>query len=119
MTLVDTSVWIDHLRRPDRELVRRLEDGEVMCHPFVIGDLALGQLSRRDEVLELLHALPALPIVAHALVLAFVTRHRLARTGVGWVDAHLLAAADAAGAGLLTHDARLRVEAGRLRLAAS
>ena len=118
MTLVDTSVWIDHFRRTDRDLSRRLLDGDVCCHPFVIGELALGNLKRPAEVLELLRALPTLSLVSDDDVLALAHRHRLAGTGLGWVDAHLLAAAASSSALLLTHDRRLRAQATRLGLAA-
>lgn len=119
MTLVDTSIWIDHLRRPDGGLVKRLNDGMVLTHPFVIGELALGTLKRHDEVMELLRALPGVPVLSDQTVLAFVTRHHLQGTGIGWGDAHLLAAADAAGVVLLTRDARLRAQAVRLHIAAN
>lgn len=116
MTLVDTSVWIDHFRKSNPEVVQRLHDDAVACHPFVIGELALGNLRHRTEILELLQALPTLDVAPDRSVLAFVDRNRLAATG--WVDAHLLAAVDAAGIDLLTHDSRLRRQAARLRLAA-
>jgi predicted nucleic acid-binding protein len=118
MTLVDTSVWIDHLRRADPDLVARLQDGTVACHPFVIGELALGSLRPRAEMLELLQALHALDVMADAAVLTFVEDYGLAATGIGWVDAHLLASASAAGADLLTRDRQLRRQAMRLGLLA-
>ena len=114
MTLVDTSVWIDHLRRADPDLQLRLNDGLVACHPFVIGELALGRLRSRDEVLDLLRALPSIDVVAHDAVLGFVSHHHLAATGLGWVDAHLLTAAAEARLSLLTHDRVLAAQARRL-----
>ena len=114
MTLVDTSVWIDHLRRADPDLQARLNDDLIVCHPFVIGELALGGLRSRDEVLDLLQALPSIDVAAHDAVLGFVSRHQLAATGLGWVDAHLLAAATHARVSLLTHDRALAVQARRL-----
>jgi predicted nucleic acid-binding protein len=119
MTLVDTSAWIEHLRRPDSDLMARLEEGTAACHPFVIGEMALGSLRRRAEILELLQDLPGLDVVTDRAVLGFVERHRLAATGIGWVDAHLLASAEVAGAVLLTRDRRLRLQADRLGLLAS
>ena len=65
MILVDTSVWIDHLRKGDRELARFLNEGVVLCHPFVIGELACGNLRNRSEILSLLAALPAAPVASH------------------------------------------------------
>lgn len=117
MTLVDTSVWIDHLRKADPDLAKRLYDGAVVCHPFVIGEIALGDITRRPDVLELLQALPALDVAAHEIVLRFVEQHDLAASGLGWVDVHLLTAARTSGAQLLTHDRKLRAQAVRLRLA--
>lgn len=117
MTLVDTSAWIDHFRRADSDLVERLQHGAVACHPFVIGELALGSLVRRSEILELVRELHTLSVMPHEGVLTFVVDHVLAATGIGWVDAHLLAAAHAAGAEILTHDRRLQRQAIRLGLA--
>jgi predicted nucleic acid-binding protein len=117
--LVDTSVWVDHLRRGNRELERRLEDGTVECHPFVIGELACGQLRRRREILALLRDLPQLPVVDHEEALAFVGAHRLHARGVGWVDVHLLAAAMLTGVRLWTLDRALEAAARALRISAS
>lgn len=105
--LVDTSVWIDHLRRGNAALAGQLNELEVWCHPFVIGELACGRLEARSEVLSLLSALPQAPLARHDEVLAFVEGNRLAGTGIGWVDAHLLAAARLAGVGLWTLDGAL------------
>ena len=117
MTLVDTSVWIDHLRKADRDLAKRLNDGAVVCHAFVIGEIALGNITWRRDVLDLLQALPAVEVASRETVLRFVEQHELAATGLGWVDVHLLTAARASGAELLTHDRKLRAQAVRLRLA--
>jgi predicted nucleic acid-binding protein len=106
--LVDTSVWVDHLRRGDRELAAALEIGEVVCHDFVIGELACGRLSARAEILDLLAVLPRAPVVEHEEVISFVERHGLAGVGVGWIDAHLLASARLEQLELWTRDARLR-----------
>ena len=91
MILVDTSVWVNHFRRTDARLVQLLEDGEVMTHPLVIGELACGKLPRRREVLDLFHQLEAAPIAADDEALAFIERHRLMGRGIGYVDVHLLA----------------------------
>jgi predicted nucleic acid-binding protein len=74
--LVDTSVWINHLRQRDTRLAQLLEDGLVWTHPFVIGELACGNLAKRDDVLELISALPAVPVADHAEVLAISRRRR-------------------------------------------
>ena len=117
MILVDTSVWVNHFRRTDARLVQLLEDGEVMTHPLVIGELACGTLPRRREVLDLLHQLEAAPIAADDEALAFIERHRLMGRGIGYVDVHLLASAALAhGAALWTADARLASAAAGLSL---
>jgi predicted nucleic acid-binding protein len=115
--LVDTSVWIDHLRSADPILVEHLLESRVLCHPFVIGELAVGVLRRRAELLDLLHALPSAPVAGHAEVLAFVEAHRLMGTGLGWIDVHLLASARLASHGLWTKDRPLTNAARRLGIA--
>ena len=105
--LVDTSAWIDHLRRGNAKLASYLELAEVFCHPFVIGELACGSLKNRESILSLLDALPRVPIAEHEEVLEFVHAHRLMGVGIGWVDAHLLASTMLAGTVLWTLDRRL------------
>ena len=105
--LVDTSVWVDHLRRGDPALSILLSREEVECHPFIIGELACGFLRRRSEVLPLLQRLPRVPMSSHEEVLTFVERHRLMGRGIGWIDAHLLASASLAASRLWTRDRRL------------
>jgi predicted nucleic acid-binding protein len=106
-TLVDTSVWIDHLRRGNRRLGSLLESGSVCCHPFVIGELACGTLRDRDELLSLLKALPESPIAEHDEVLTLIVERRLAGRGLGWIDMHLLAAALLGACDLWTLDKAL------------
>jgi predicted nucleic acid-binding protein len=105
--LADTSVWVDHLRRSNPRLQRLLEAGDVACHSFVIGELACGNLRRRQELLDSLVRLPALPPATDFEVLAFIEARRLMGRGIGWVDAHLLAATVLSGAVLWTLDQRL------------
>jgi predicted nucleic acid-binding protein len=106
--LVDTSVWIDHLRRGEPALISLLDAGQVLSHPFVIGELACGSLKNRKAVLTLLQDLPAAPVATDEEVLLFIERHRLMGKGIGYVDAHLLAAAVLAGNGRLwTRDRHL------------
>ena len=108
MILVDTSVWVDHLRTGVPELGALLEAGEVLTHPWVVGELACGTLRRRAEILELLGHLPAAPVATHDEVLAFIERHALMGRGLGYVDVHLLAAVRLHGdARLWTRDRRL------------
>jgi len=116
--LVDTSVWIDHLRVGDRELAQLLQDGHVLAHPCVIGELALGQLSRRGEILGLLRNLPRAQAATDAEVLSLVENRQLYGLGIGYVDAHLLAATLlTTGADLWTRDKRLAAVTDQLGIA--
>jgi len=118
--LVDTSVWVAHLRSGEAALAALLDANLVLAHPFVVGELALGNLSRRKEVLTALLDLPAAIVATDSEVLEFIDRHALSGSGVGYVDAHLLAAARLTpGAKLWTHDKRLRRVAYTLGLAAA
>lgn len=112
--LVDTSVWINHLRRGDSRLASCLDRGEVESHPFVVGELACGTLKRRDEILSLLSALPVVVEADHDEVLALVHARRLSGRGLGWVDVHLLASAVLTGTTLWTLDKQLAGQAKRL-----
>ena len=115
-TLVDTSVWIDHLRRGNNRLVDLLEDGVVVCHPFIVGELACGMLRNRDQILTLLNALPTAPIADHEEVLTFVDERKLAGRGLGWIDVHLLASVLLADYALWTLDKALGATAAELRI---
>lgn len=116
--LLDTSLWIDHLRSGEALVTDLLLSGEALVHDFVIGELALGHLSRRTEILDLLRALPRAPIATADELLLFINRHRLAGRGIGYVDAHLLASAFLhPGLRLLTRDRRLHDVATALHVA--
>ena len=115
MILVDTSVWVDHLRRGGPELVALLDRGSVLVHPWVVGELALGDLRDRDEVLSLLGGLPQATMATDDEVLALIEQESLHGTGIGYVDAQLLAAARLTpGAALWTRDRSLAQAATRL-----
>ena len=116
--LVDTSVWVDHFRNDNATLAEHLDKGEVWCHPFVIGELACGNLARRSEVLSLLAALPRAPEASHAEVLILVESHRLMGRGLGWIDVHLLASARLGHTRLWTIDRRLAAAARELAVCA-
>lgn len=108
MILVDTSIWIDHLREGCRVLAKFLNNGEVLCHPFIIGELACGNLRQRREIIALLQALPHLDRVPDDEVLYFIEKHRLFGKGLGFVDMHLLASCSMDTAQLWTKDRRLK-----------
>ncbi len=117
MILVDTSAWIDHLRVGDEELARRLDSIQVLSHPFVVGELACGNLHNRNEVLTLLGNLPQVTVATDAEVLFFIEQHRLMGRGIGYIDAHLLAAVSLTSpAWLWTRDKRLGSVAAELGL---
>ncbi len=107
MVLVDTSVWVDHLRAGHPGLAALLNDGEVACHPFIIGELACGGLKNRDEILSLLQAIPASTVAKHEEVMDFIDDHRLMNRGIGYIDVHLLASALLTGTPILTFDKKL------------
>lgn len=117
MILVDTSVWVDHLRKVDPVLVELLEQQSVLVHPFVIGELACGNIRNRTEVLGLLDRLPAAPRAADEEVLAMIQRNRLMEQGLGLIDVHLLASsALATETSLWTRDKQLSAIANRMGL---
>jgi predicted nucleic acid-binding protein len=116
--LVDTGIWVDHLRVGNPRLANLLEQGAILGHPWVIGELALGNLGAGSEVLRLLHGLPQAVVASDEELLAFVGREGLAGTGIGYVDAQLLAASRLTpDARLWTGERRLGTVARRLNLA--
>lgn len=117
MVLVDTSIWIDHLRRGIRRLENLLMDAGALCHPFVIGELACGNLKNRAEIISLLQSLPMAPMIESHEFLFFIDQNQLMGKGIGFVDVHLLASAQLAGAALWTADKRLKSLANELKLA--
>ncbi len=118
MILVDTSVWINHFRKTDGGLSRLLEEGRVSTHPFVIGEIALGGVKNRGDILSDLANLPSVTVAADDEVLGFIDKVALAGSGVGYLDAHLLASVRlTAGAVIWTHDRNLRKAAMSLNLA--
>jgi len=118
MILVDTSIWIDHLRQHDDRLSGLLNQGQVLAHPFVIGELALGNLQNRGAILGALQDLPQTPVATDGEALDFIQGNTLFGMGIGYIDAHLLAAVRLApGAMLWTRDKRLLAAATKLGLA--
>jgi len=117
--LVDTSVWVDHFRVGEPALAHLLDYGLVLAHPWVTGELALGHLAQRQEILALLAGLPSAEIATDAEVAGLIEAEHLYGLGVGYVDAQLLAATRlTADARLWTADKRLAAIARRLRLLA-
>jgi len=117
--LVDSSVWVDHLRSGDATLARLLDDGRVIAHPFVVGELALGSLRQRELILTALQDLPQAVVASDIEVLRFINQQALYGLGIGYVDAHLLASARlTAGGSLWTRDKRLQAVADQLGVAA-
>ncbi|HEX9801745.1 MAG TPA: type II toxin-antitoxin system VapC family toxin [Gammaproteobacteria bacterium] len=115
MILVDTSVWVDHLRAGDETLAALLNSNQVLVHPFVLGELACGNLRQRMEVLTLLKNLPHAVVALDEEVLFFIEQHGLMGRGIGYVDAHLLAAvALDGGARLWSRDKRLHALGGEM-----
>lgn len=117
--LVDTSLWVNHLRLRRGDLSEALDAGNVVCHPFVIGELACGHLRPRGEILSLLAALEQVPCAEPEEVLGLVERRRLYGSGLGWIDVNLLASALLARVSLWTLDRRLADCARRLGIAAT
>jgi predicted nucleic acid-binding protein len=118
--LVDTSVWVDHLRLASAILTELLDDDQVLGHPFVLGELALGNVRQRDALLSDLRELPQAVVAEDHEIIRLIDREALFGRGIGYVDAHLLAAARlTAGSKLWTRDRRLQAVAVQLGLAAS
>jgi predicted nucleic acid-binding protein len=116
MILVDTSVWIHHFRKTDQELVDHLNIGSVSCHPFIIGELACGNLGNRSEILRLLQALPSTPVLEPSEILYFIENKSLMGRGLGYVDIHLLASSILGNVVFWTADRRLHEAAKNLGL---
>ncbi len=111
MILVDTSVWINHLRSSERHLEKLLFDGKVLCHTHIIGELACGNIKNRKEIISLLQALPMAPHIEFNEYLYFIDKNKLNGRGIGFVDVHLLASAQLGQVKLWTVDKRLRTTA--------
>lgn len=117
MILVDTSIWVSHFRSGNAHIRELLQKGEVVSHPFIIGELACGNLKNRKEILSLLQALPMATIAGHEEVLQLIGNQRLMGLGLGYVDVHLLAAAFLTAAPLWTNDRILKEAAIKLQIA--
>jgi len=107
MVLVDTSVWISHLRDGNVELASLLNDGKVLCHPLIVGELACGNLKDRAVILNFLQLLPMGIEAEHEEILSFIEKRHLMGKGIGYVDVHLIASAILTGVPLWTLDKKL------------
>ena len=116
MVLVDTSVWVSHLRDGNTELANLLNDGRVLCHPFIIGELACGNLQDRAMILSFLQWLPMSIEAEHEEVLYFIENNRLMGKGIGYVDAHLIASTVLTGIPIWTLDKKLAQVADSLQI---
>lgn len=117
MVLADTSVWVQHLRHKDQKLSALLQEYQILTHPFVIGELACGQLNQRSHVLSLLQALPLSLMVEPSEFMHYIEHRRLAGSGIGFVDVHLLASCELLKAKFFTYDKKLHRIAIKLGLA--
>ena len=108
MVLVDTSVWIDHFRNGNDKLINLLNDGDVICHHFIIGELACGNIKNRKEILSLLQALPTAVQSNHQEILKFIEINKLMGKGLGYIDVHLLASTLLSNSVLWSLDKKLK-----------
>jgi len=116
MVIVDTSIWVTHLRQGSKKLEKLLMDAQVICHPFIIGELACGNLKNRSEIISLLQSIPMVPTVDLDEFLFFIGRNYLMGKRIGMVDIHLLASSQLTGIPLWTADKRLKSTADQLEL---
>jgi predicted nucleic acid-binding protein len=116
MVLVDTSVWVEHLRSGSNRLESLLTNGSVVCHLFIVGELACGNLSNRVEILTLLQALPLANHADHEEVMHFIENYSLMGKGLGYIDMHLLVSAILTKVPLWTLDKKLKEVSSKLGL---
>jgi predicted nucleic acid-binding protein len=114
--LADTSVWVDHLRKGNDHFSAYLREGQIVCHPYIIGELACGNIKNRAEILSMLSALPSIQVAEHDEVMYLISEHKLHGKGIGWVDAHLLASALLAPCRIWTMNKTLHEVAELLRI---
>lgn len=117
MILVDSSVWISHLRASDKKLVTLLLNDQVLTHPYIIGEVACGRFKQRKEILDLLQKLPCAAGASFEEALTYLENEKLFGTGLGWVDIHLIASAKLSKAKLWTFDKKLLRQAQTLKIA--
>ena len=116
MILVDTSIWISHFRDGNSQLKQLLLDEQVVCHPFIIGELACGHLKNRKEIISLMLSLPKAEIVENDEILHFIENRKLMGLGIGLMDIHLLASSFLTHSLLWTIDKQLRTVSSKLNI---
>ncbi|MFC1884285.1 type II toxin-antitoxin system VapC family toxin [Thermodesulfobacteriota bacterium] len=116
LILVDTSVWIRHLRESEINLIHLLEQGLVACHPFIVGEIACGGIKNRKEIIDLLNDLPSTDILDHQDIMEFIEYRKIMNKGLGYVDVHLLGSALVSETSLWTFDKALRKIANQLSI---
>ena len=116
MVLVDTSIWISHFRKNNSHLKKLLLDESVACHPFIIGELACGNIKNRKEIISLLQALPQALVAENDEVLQFIEQKKIMGMGIGLIDVHLLASALLTNLSLWTADKRLHTTASKFNI---
>lgn len=119
MILADSSIWIDHIRKSEDNLIQLLREGRLVMHPWIQGEIALGSIASRAMTLRVLGAIEQLPVCPPTELLEFIEDHDLSGKGIGYVDAQLLASSLASQARLWTRDKRLAAQADRLKLLAN
>ncbi len=116
MVLVDTSIWIDHFRNSNDQLVELLNDGEVFCHPFILGELACGNIKNRKEIIAALKALPQSSLIEHDEIMIFIENNKIMGKGLGYIDVAILASSLVTDIPLWTFDQRLNAIAKKFKL---
>lgn len=107
MILVDISVWVDHLRNGNNQLINLLNDGDVLCHHFIVGELACGNIKNRKEILSLMRSLPVAIQASHQEILKFIEIKKMMGKGIGYIDVHLIASAFLSNSALWSLDKKL------------
>ena len=119
MILVDTSVWVSHFREGNTELQQLLNEGDIVCHPFIIGELACGNIQNRSEIFILLSSLPMVKESNHHEVLVFIEKKKFMGKGLGYIDVHLLASALLSNVAIWSFDNKLNETAAELGMSYS
>jgi predicted nucleic acid-binding protein len=115
MVLVDTSIWIDHFKNGNNQLIELLDNGEVFCHPFIIGELACGYIKNRQEIITALRALPQSAFIEHDEIMVFIEKNNIMGKGLGYIDIAILGSSLVTGIPLWTFDQKLNAIAKKFK----